>query len=133
MKLLDKNSMLLDRNTQLLDVDFFILNQIKFISKYNPREVKKPKLTTMKTKFTPLFCFLLNLLFYDSVAQETTSSADGTINSASDSINFTVGQITNLFLSQPKGSVAQGVQQPFEIFLITGIDEDKKISLDLIN
>ena len=85
----------------------------------------------MKNRFTLLFCFLLNLLFYDSVAQETTSSAGGTINSASGSISFTVGQVTNLFLSQPKGSVAQGVQQPYEIFVITGINEARGISLDL--
>jgi hypothetical protein len=85
----------------------------------------------MKTRFTLLFCFLLNLLFYDSGAQETTASAGGNINSAGGSISYTVGQVTNLYLSETKGSVAQGVQQPYEIFLITGIVEAKGISLDL--
>jgi len=84
----------------------------------------------MKTKITLLFFLLLNLLFYDSVAQETTSTAGGTINSDGGSISFTVGQVTNLYLTESNGSVAQGVQQPYEIFLITGIDEAKAVTLD---
>jgi len=76
----------------------------------------------MKTKITFLFCLLLNLLFYDSVAQETTSAAGGNINSDGGSISYTVGQVTNLYLTESNGSVAQGVQQPYEIFLVTGID-----------
>ncbi len=85
----------------------------------------------MKTRVTFLFCFLLNLLFYDSGAQETTSAAGGNINSPGGAISFTVGQVTNLYLSQSDGSVAQGVQQPYEIFVVTGIAEAKGISLDL--
>jgi hypothetical protein len=105
-------------------------NQCKFNTEYYFGEVKKPKLTIMKTKVIFPFCFFLTFLFYDLGAQETTSALGGIINSAGGSISYTVGQVTNLYITEIKGSVAQGVQQPYEIFLITGIDEVKGISLN---
>jgi hypothetical protein len=86
----------------------------------------------MKTKFIFLFCFFLTLLFYDSIAQETTSSSGGNLTGTGGSISYTVGQAANMYLSETSGSVAQGVQQPYEIFLITGINEVKGISLDFL-
>ncbi len=83
----------------------------------------------MKTKFILTFCFFLIVNFYDSVAQVTISTAGGNITGTGGSISYTVGQVANMYLSETNGSVAQGVQQPFEIFLITGIDEAKSISL----
>ena len=86
----------------------------------------------MKTKFIFTFCFILAFLFYDAVAQETTSVTGGNINGTGGSISYTVGQVTNLYLSKTSGSVAQGVQQPYEIFLVTEIEEAKGISLDFL-
>ena len=85
----------------------------------------------MKTRFSLLFCFALMLLFYNSGAQETTSAAGGNLTGAGGSVSYTVGQVTNLYLTGTNGSVAQGVQQPYEIFLITSIAEAKGINLDL--
>lgn len=85
----------------------------------------------MKTKFILPFSFFLTFLFYDTVAQETTSVIGGDIHGSGGSVSFTVGQVANLYLSGTNGSVAQGVQQPYEIFLITGIDEARGISLGL--
>jgi hypothetical protein len=83
----------------------------------------------MKTKFILPFCFILTLLFIDSGAQETISATGGNIAGNGGSISYTVGQVTNLFLRETNGSVAQGVQQPYEIFLITGNEAAKYISL----
>lgn len=83
----------------------------------------------MKTKsIFPFIAFVLYPFLW-SVAQQTASTTGGNIYGTSGSISYTVGQVTNLYLSETNGSVAQGVQQPYEIFLITGIDEAKDISL----
>jgi hypothetical protein len=75
----------------------------------------------MKTKFILAFSFLLLLCFYDSVAQETTFATGGNIPGAGGSISYTVGQVVNLYLSEKSESVAQGVQKPYEIFVIMGV------------
>jgi hypothetical protein len=75
----------------------------------------------MKTKITFIICYILTFLFYDSGAQKTTSSSGGIITGKGGSISYSVGQVTKFYLNETKGSVAQGVQQPFEIYLITGI------------
>jgi hypothetical protein len=66
----------------------------------------------MKTKITLLFCFLLNLLFYDSHALEATTVTGGNLTGTGGSISYTIGQVTNLYLNETKGSVAQVVQLP---------------------
>ena len=86
----------------------------------------------MKTRLAFPICFFLTFLFSQLKAQETTSTAGGNINGAGGSISYTVGQVASLYLGQSSGSVAQGVQQPYEIFLITGIDEAKGIALDFL-
>lgn len=85
----------------------------------------------MKTRFSLFFSFALMLLFYNSGAQEATSAAGGNLIGTGGSISYTIGQVTNLYLTGTNGSVVQGVQQPFEIFLVTGIAEAKGITLDL--
>jgi hypothetical protein len=91
---------------------------------------EKPKLTTMKTKSLLFLSLFISLFFLRSVAQETTSTTGGNLTGASGTISYTVGQVTNLYLSETNGSVAQGVQQPYEIFLITGINEAQGVTLD---
>ena len=84
----------------------------------------------MKTKsIFPFIAFVLYPFLW-SVAQQTASTTGGNIYGTSGSISYNVGQVTNLYLSETFGSVAQGVQQPYEIFLVTGIEEAKGISLD---
>ncbi len=84
----------------------------------------------MKTKITLPFCFILTFLFYHSNAQQTTAATGGNIHGAGGSISYTVGQVATQFQSATNGSVAQGVQQPYEIFVLTAIDEANGISLD---
>jgi hypothetical protein len=84
----------------------------------------------MKTKFLlPLIVFFF-YPFVWSVAQQSAATAGGNIHGTGGSISYSIGQVASLYLSQSGGSVAQGVQQPYEIFLITGIAEAKGIALD---
>jgi hypothetical protein len=48
------------------------------------------------------------------------------------SVSFTVGQTFYTTNPGTNGSVAQGVQQPYEISIVTGIEEAKDISLEIL-
>jgi hypothetical protein len=85
----------------------------------------------MKTKITYPFCVILILLFYQSMAQQSASATGGNIIGTSGSVSFTVGQVGSQYLSSADGTVSQGVQQPYEIFVVTAIDEASGISLDI--
>ncbi len=66
-------------------------------------------------------------------AQETVSAAGGEASSNSGLISYTVGQVVYTTSTGTNGnSVAQGVQQPYEISVITGIEEAKGINLQVL-
>ncbi|MCJ7449222.1 MAG: T9SS type A sorting domain-containing protein [Bacteroidales bacterium] len=68
-------------------------------------------------------CILIN-------AQETVSVTGGNATGSGGSISYTVGQITYNFLSGTNGTVAQGVQQPYEISVVTAIENTEGITLE---
>lgn len=76
---------------------------------------------------------LVILIFYmaTSLAQEAIIPAGGDGSGSGGSVAFTVGQI--LYTSYDGGSAAvvQGVQQPYEISVIIGLDEFEEIGLSL--
>ena len=74
-----------------------------------------------------LSCFLTVV----SHAQGTIPATGGNASGSGGSVSYSVGQITYNTLSGTNGSVAQGVQQPFEISVVTGIEEAKGIDLIL--
>jgi len=61
--------------------------------------------------------------------QEVIPVTGGNATGGGGSVSYTVGQITYLTLSGTNGTVAQGVQQPFEISVITAIEQAKDITL----
>ena len=64
-------------------------------------------------------------------AQNTIPASGGNASGGGGTVSYSIGQvvyITNTSITS--GSVAQGVQQPFEISVITGLEEAKDISLD---
>lgn len=79
-----------------------------------------------KIKASVLFLILNGAIH----AQETTLSAGNDASSASGTVHYSIGQITYTTHSGINGSSAQGVQQPFEIMAIVGI-ELKDIQLEL--
>jgi hypothetical protein len=50
--------------------------------------------------------------------------------SGSSSVSYTVGQILYNTISETDASVAQGVQQPYEISVVTAIENTKDINLE---
>jgi hypothetical protein len=61
-------------------------------------------------------------------AQSTIPATGGNAAGNGGSVSYTVGQIVYTTVSGTNGSVAQGVQQPYEISVVTGI-ENKEINL----
>jgi hypothetical protein len=63
-------------------------------------------------------------------AQNTIPATGGNATGSGGSVSYSIGQITYNTFSGTNGSVAQGVQQPFEISVVTGIH--KAFDIDLI-
>ena len=83
-----------------------------------------------KTKTGLLILFVLCL--FNLSAQETTLPSGGKANSSEGSISYSVGQIVYSTSTGINGSVAQGVQQPFEISVVSGIEQAEGINLECI-
>ena len=62
-------------------------------------------------------------------AQEAIPTSGGNASGSGGSVSYTVGQLVYTTYTGTNGTVANGVQQPFEIFIITGLEEAKNISL----
>jgi hypothetical protein len=63
-------------------------------------------------------------------AQETVPVTGGNATGSGGTANYTVGQIVYTTNSGTNGTSFQGVQQPFEISVVTGIEEAENISLE---
>lgn len=62
-------------------------------------------------------------------AQQTIPATGGNASGSGGSASYTIGQITYTTNTGTNGSVAQGVQQPYEISVVNGIAEAKDIVL----
>jgi hypothetical protein len=62
-------------------------------------------------------------------AQETVSAAGGNDSGSGGSVSYTVGQVLYTTIIGTNGSVAQGVQQPYEISVVSGLEEASGINL----
>ena len=64
-------------------------------------------------------------------AQESVNATGGNASGEGGSANYSVGQIIYTTHTGANGSVTQGVQQPYEISVVTAIDEAKSINLSV--
>jgi len=64
-------------------------------------------------------------------AQQVVTSSGGNASGSGGSASYSVGQIVYT-TNTAEGSVAQGVQQPYEISVVTGIEEALDISLEIM-
>jgi hypothetical protein len=65
-------------------------------------------------------------------AQEAVSATGGNASGSGGTASYTVGQVAYTTNSSASGTITQGVQQPYEILVATGIAEAKGISLECI-
>jgi hypothetical protein len=75
--------------------------------------------------FFMISCILIN-------AQETVSISGGNATGSGGSVSYTIGQILYNTFSGSTGTVAQGVQQPYEISVVTAIENAEGITLEYI-
>ncbi len=74
----------------------------------------------------------LSLIIYGTsfcFAQSELSIAGGEATGAGGTMSYTIGQVAYTLNTNASGTVTQGVQQPFEIFVVTGLEEAIGINL----
>lgn len=72
---------------------------------------------------------LLGLGLTGLQAQTSTNATGGNASGGGGTVSYSVGQVVYTTNSGVNGSGAHGVQQPFEISIVTGIEEAKEINL----
>ncbi len=65
-------------------------------------------------------------------AQNTTTTTGGNATGAGGSVSYTVGQVAYTTKTATNGSVAEGVQQPYEISVVNGINESLAADFNLL-
>ncbi len=74
---------------------------------------------------------LLGLGLTGLQAQESGNATGGNAIGSDGSVSFSVGQVVYTTYTGINGSVAEGVQQPYEISVVTAIEEAKGIKLSV--
>ena len=90
------------------------------------------KAENMKQKKLKLIAFLFGTGMFVLQAQETVPVSGGNATGTGGTASYTVGQIVNITNTGTTGTSAQGVQQPYEISVITGIDDALGIMLEMV-
>ncbi len=82
-----------------------------------------------KLKLSTVFLLVLGLTGLQ--AQESVNTTGSNASGSGGSVSYTVGQVVYTTNTGTNGSVAQGVQQPYEISVVTAIEEAKGINLSV--
>ena len=72
---------------------------------------------------------LLGIAMTSLQAQQSTTSAGGTTSGSNGSVSFVIGQVFYLNASGSNGSVTEGVLQPYEVSIITTLEEKKLLKI----
>jgi hypothetical protein len=91
--------------------------------------VESRKMQVKRWGVATLLSFALSLSTVS--AQESVNTAGGDASGSGGSAIYSVGQMFYTTSTGTNGSVAQGVQQPFEISVVVGIEEAKEINLSI--
>jgi hypothetical protein len=76
-------------------------------------------------------CLLLSGFGTTLLAQNTIPASGGNANGSGGSVSYTIGQTVYTTNAGTNGSSAQGVQQPYEISVVTGTKEASDITLEI--
>ncbi len=74
-----------------------------------------------RLKLCTIFLFAVGLTGLH--AQESVNASGGQLSGTGGSVAYSVGQIVYSVNTGPNGSVSEGVQQPYEISTVTGIED----------
>jgi hypothetical protein len=85
----------------------------------------------MKKSKKTVALLLLGFAFTSALAQQATTASGGDALGSGGTVAYSVGQIFYTTNTATTGSVAQGVQQAFEISVVTGIKNQTKTSMSL--
>jgi hypothetical protein len=85
----------------------------------------KKHLAVIISACMPVFGMLLQ-------AQNSISASGGNASGSTGKVSYSVGQVVYTEYTGTNGSVAQGVQQPYEISVVTGIEEASDISMEIV-
>lgn len=80
-------------------------------------------------KIKLMVLFILGFGLTGLQAQEAVTGSGGEASGSGGTVSFSVGQVVYTTNNGVGGSVAQGVQQPYEISVITAIDQNMEINL----
>ena len=76
--------------------------------------------------------FLLGMVFSGLHAQQTILSANNNATGNEGTVSYSVGQVAFITKTGISGTITEGIQQPYEILFLTGIEEENGITLECI-
>ena len=122
-----------DQRINLIQLsELFELHKSGALTKEEYENLKKRK-TAMQHKKLKLSTVLLFVIGMTGLqAQNTIPATGGNATGAGGASSYTVGQIVYTTESNSNGSVAKGVQQPYEISVVSGIEEALGISIEIL-
>ena len=91
----------------------------------NLKEIVQCKLIVIVFVLLATFVFLVPKV----QAQQSVNSAGANASGSGGSVSYSVGQVVYTTNTGSNGSVAQGVQQPYEISVVTAVDDAQSINL----
>jgi hypothetical protein len=84
----------------------------------------------MKHNCNLIFIFaLLSFNLAPLAAQETIATSGGSFTGSGGSVTYTIGQVAFSAFSGTTGTITQGVQQPYEISVISSVENTEEITL----
>lgn len=84
----------------------------------------------LKLKSLRMTTLLISTFFISTAsAQESINATGGNASGSGGTVSYSVGQVSYTTNSGTNGIVSQGVQQPFEILVISSVEEAKGINL----
>jgi hypothetical protein len=93
---------------------------------------KELKVESKKLKVLGVATLLIFTFYLSTVsAQESFNATGGVASGSGGSVSYSVGQVVYKTNIGTNGSVTQGVQHPFEIFVVTTIEKAKGINLSI--
>lgn len=83
----------------------------------------------LSNKTIPCFIIILVFWYAELSAQQAVTVSGGNFSGTQGVVSYSVGQVFYETIAGSAGSIIQGVQQPYEIYVETGIEETQGISV----